>query len=414
MKRFLFTIACCAIASMANAQLKIHSNGYISLHNSQNPISPISINCNGRSGNYMTYFGNNNGLFFCSRDGIDDYGWSIATYSANDIQNPSTYFYVGARGSAQPGVNAGPQTGGRAYGVMGIAANMSAGYNYGVFGKLAGTANGAGIFGTVSAESNGVGVPGRYAGYFDGNTHVQGDLTVSGSINGIYLSVAMPSQTRQGIGEDYTSYTDRLSELVTHTYQLPSSSRQRSAVRSDTTEAVITPDVITLQAESRMHYGLSTSQLEETFPELVYEKEDGSKAVNYMEMIPLLVQTIGELNSRIAELEGGNPAARRTSSNSATTSADASSINPAAGKLLQNTPNPFTERTTIRFTLPDNAVNAYIYIFDMSGKMVKQLPVDTSMQSITINGYELSAGMYIYSLIVDGKEIDTKRMILSK
>ena len=88
-------------------------------------------------------------------------------------------------------------------------------------------------------------------------------------------------------------------------------------------------------------------------------------------------------------------------------------IEPTA-TLYQNTPNPFTERTTIRFTLPDDVQNAYIYVFDMQGKMLKQIPIDTSMQSVTINGYELQAGMYIYSLVVNNKEIDTKRMILSK
>jgi len=31
-----------------------------------------------------------------------------------------------------------------------------------------------------------------------------------------------------------------------------------------------------------------------------------------------------------------------------------------------------------------------------------------------ISGSELSAGMYLYALIVDGKEVDTKRMILTK
>jgi hypothetical protein len=82
--------------------------------------------------------------------------------------------------------------------------------------------------------------------------------------------------------------------------------------------------------------------------------------------------------------------------------------------LYQNTPNPFTVQTEIRFSLPENAKNAYIYIFDINGRMQKQIPVDPSMQSVTINGYELQAGIYLYSLVVGGQEIDTKRMILSK
>ncbi|MDA3880330.1 MAG: T9SS type A sorting domain-containing protein [Prolixibacteraceae bacterium] len=34
--------------------------------------------------------------------------------------------------------------------------------------------------------------------------------------------------------------------------------------------------------------------------------------------------------------------------------------------------------------------------------------------SLTINGYALEAGMYLYTLIADGKEVDTKKMILTK
>jgi len=50
----------------------------------------------------------------------------------------------------------------------------------------------------------------------------------------------------------------------------------------------------------------------------------------------------------------------------------------------------------------------------MSGKMLKKLPVSSGMVSVTINGYELGEGMFLYSLLVNGLEIDTKRMILSK
>jgi hypothetical protein len=82
--------------------------------------------------------------------------------------------------------------------------------------------------------------------------------------------------------------------------------------------------------------------------------------------------------------------------------------------LYQNSPNPFFVSTTIRFELPEHTQNAYIFIFDMSGKMQKQIPINSSMESITIDGYELSAGMYIYSLVIGGKEIQTRRMILSK
>ena len=53
-------------------------------------------------------------------------------------------------------------------------------------------------------------------------------------------------------------------------------------------------------------------------------------------------------------------------------------------------------------SLPDDAPASYIYIFDMTGKMQKQIPVDPNQQSVTINGYELQAGIYLYSLRISG------------
>ncbi|WP_231477995.1 T9SS type A sorting domain-containing protein [Xylanibacter brevis] len=170
-------------------------------------------------------------------------------------------------------------------------------------------------------------------------------------------------------------------------------------------------DYLEIQKLSKKHYALDAEQLESLFPDLVYEQEDGTKVINYMELIPLLVQSIGELNERINKLsqqkDYGVQFAR-----SASDIDEEKTVTSAS--LQQNTPNPFSSQTKIRFTLPDNTRNAYIYIFDMNGKMQKQIAIDSSMDSVTINGYELAAGIYLYSLVVNGQEIDTKRMILSK
>jgi hypothetical protein len=85
--------------------------------------------------------------------------------------------------------------------------------------------------------------------------------------------------------------------------------------------------------------------------------------------------------------------------------------------LYQNVPNPFTEKTQINYTIGTVFQNVSISIFDMQGGLLKtydHLSVNEGKGSITINGNELRAGMYMYSLIIDGKEIDTKRMILTK
>ena len=169
---------------------------------------------------------------------------------------------------------------------------------------------------------------------------------------------------------------------------------------------------------SRRHFGLSAKELEKVYPNLVLKGQDGYQYINYTELVPILIRSIQELKAELDEVKSKDTDVKRARAASFEEDEpldvkDATSI-PAMATLAQNTPNPFSERTTIRFTLPENAQNAFIYIFDMSGKMQKQIPVDSSMESVIIEGYELRAGMYIYSLVIGGKEIDTKRMILSK
>jgi hypothetical protein len=60
-----------------------------------------------------------------------------------------------------------------------------------------------------------------------------------------------------------------------------------------------------------------------------------------------------------------------------------------------------------------NSTGVYL-LFDMQGKMLKKLDAFPGDNDLTIRGSELQAGMYLYSLIADGKEVDTKRMILTK
>lgn len=51
----------------------------------------------------------------------------------------------------------------------------------------------------------------------------------------------------------------------------------------------------------------------------------------------------------------------------------------------------------------------------MQGTLVKTYNIASRMQtSLTINGAELRPGIYIYNLVIDNKEIDSKRMILTK
>lgn len=84
-------------------------------------------------------------------------------------------------------------------------------------------------------------------------------------------------------------------------------------------------------------------------------------------------------------------------------------------ELFQNNPNPFTLDTEIKMILPETALRAKIIVYNLEGKQLMDLPVqERGDVSIKIRAKELNEGMYLYALIVDGKIVDTKRMILTK
>ena len=82
--------------------------------------------------------------------------------------------------------------------------------------------------------------------------------------------------------------------------------------------------------------------------------------------------------------------------------------------LYQNTPNPFNQTTEIKYFLPENVSNAKIYVFDMQGALQMTFSLtETGFGIISISASQLNAGMYFYTLVVDNKEVETKKMILT-
>jgi hypothetical protein len=82
--------------------------------------------------------------------------------------------------------------------------------------------------------------------------------------------------------------------------------------------------------------------------------------------------------------------------------------------LEQNVPNPFDVATTIRYYLPEAVRNALIRVTDLSGKTLISFRLNESgFGSVEVDAGSLSEGTYLYSLIVDGKMVQTRRMILT-
>ena len=160
-----------------------------------------------------------------------------------------------------------------------------------------------------------------------------------------------------------------------------------------------------------MHYALDADQLEELYPDLVVKSEDGSKGINYVEMVPILVQAINELKAEITELRGSEVKLQtRTMDESKENKEGVTQLS-----LGENKPNPFSATTSIPVSIPESVQTAFIYVYDLTGKKVDQLDIPVrGKQNVQLDASALTDGMYLYSLIADGKVVQTRRMIVEK
>lgn len=83
-------------------------------------------------------------------------------------------------------------------------------------------------------------------------------------------------------------------------------------------------------------------------------------------------------------------------------------------RLEQNTPNPFSNTTQIRYALPAGTTGASINVYDLNGRLLRSYPLTDLEGAITINGADYPGGAYLYDLLVGGRQVDVKRMVLSK
>lgn len=407
----IILVSCFACPSFA--QLKVNTNGNVAIQNaSGTPLSPLSIGNNGNSDFtiYSTH-DSRNGIFSQAKSNTIQWTLGGEMKSISDGMN----FNVGLKGEAVTSNNL-YKNKGRSFGVIGSAGNATQGWNYGVYGRLAGSANGAAVYGTTNITENGTQLFQRYAGYFNGDVGVNGDLTVNGNIDGVLLYESanlkqMETARGNSTTQENVPVKDMLTGISTISYykDIPVKAQ---AIAEDTANVEVGKTDIELQKLSKKHYGISAEQLEEIFPDLVYTNTDGTKSINYMEMIPLLIQAINELNTKIAELETPGISKRTAPKTNETTGLD--DITNDTGSLQQNVPNPFTGTTTIKMNIPASAKAAMLCVYDLNGKQIKQISIPNRGEtSLSFSADMMSAGMYLYSLIIDSKLICTKRMVIS-
>ena len=79
--------------------------------------------------------------------------------------------------------------------------------------------------------------------------------------------------------------------------------------------------------------------------------------------------------------------------------------------LAQNAPNPAREQTVIPYYIPESFHSASLLFTTVKGVRVKHIPIHKGGEGhATVSVSELPPGIYLYSLLVDGRVVATKRM----
>lgn len=183
--------------------------------------------------------------------------------------------------------------------------------------------------------------------------------------------------------------------------------------------------------------GLLAQNVANIFPEAVDTLEDGRLTITYDAMVGVIIEAVKEQQIQIETLQGlayaqeqdivalkkelkdccnvnKNNSKLKSGSIASDGLSEENQILKKSAELFENSPNPFTLDTEIRCFIPEDSENAIIIIHDLQGVEIESHPVNNKGYcSINISGSKLNAGMYVYTLVVDNKIIDSKRMLLT-
>jgi len=282
----------------------------------------------------------------------------------------------------------------------GLIANCFGGINStALFGKASGQENSIGVRGDVPGNSQfsaaiygRAGTPGsnNFAGFFDGDVVITGNFSPS------------DAKLKNNITNE-NNVLEKISLLrpVTYLYKK--------------TEGLSLPEI--------NQHGFISQEMVEVFPELTKDitkpvfDEEGKivselsfKGINYTGLISVLTAGIQELNTELTAV--GDELDEYKANDKIRQSLVQDSREVSDYSMEQNIPNPFNDRSVIRYQLAPDVNQASITIFNLNGGFVKDYQIEENKGEITVLASEIGKGMFIYSLTRNGQEIMSKRMIV--
>lgn len=300
-RTLIYVLLCFAFSLSTYAQIKVDENNCVGIAEDA-PLSELSINDPGKAeaaayikNDYTSNYGR--ALQVYNHQSSSSWGYGLLASISNTSSSYADYqmaIKASAYASSNPGYN-------RAYGLFAVAGGATNGYNYGVYGQILGTKNGAAIFASTPGKYD-INTNAIWAGYFRGDVFIEDDLKVDQTW---YSSDNNLKKDIRQLASEEVSHISKLKNLNSIKYKLktPADLLIEHPIANDTLSASIAETNFNVDKYQRDRLGISAQELQEEYPELVKEDDKGFLAVNYNGLIPVLLEATKEQQDVIEELQ---------------------------------------------------------------------------------------------------------------
>ncbi|MEO6166217.1 MAG: tail fiber domain-containing protein [Chitinophagales bacterium] len=178
--------------------------------------------------------------------------------------------------------------------------------------------------------------------------------------------------------------------------------------------------------EKITYTGFIAQEVEATADKLSYDfsgvvkpaNDKDTYGLNYSEFVVPLVKAVQELSKENEDLKERLSAIEQLLgvSESKSTGSENEKVLLQGSDIIelgQNIPNPFYGKTTISYKLPNDAT-ASIVFQNEQGIVLKTIALKAGKGTVDVETKDLAPGVYQYSLVVNGKTMATKKMVLTQ
>jgi hypothetical protein len=163
---------------------------------------------------------------------------------------------------------------------------------------------------------------------------------------------------------------------------------------------------------ARTRIGFLAQDVQKILPELVQTDDKGVMSIDYIGFIPLIVESIKEMQGTIEEQSKQIETLLDMIGDAKTNLRSAVSIketNALGEAKLYDAGN-----ASVTYVLPVNYSTASLQVYDITGKLLKKIKLDNSSNRVDLNSGEIGFGTFIYTLIVDGQKRDTLKKFINR